>query len=144
VVNRILTVCVGNVCRSPIAEVLLRDRLVNKSIIVESAGLAALTGDPIDPLAESLLAEHGLTGKAHVARQINRPLIDAADLVLAMEKEHVDVILAFAPSALGKTFLLGKWQGNIEIPDPYRQPRPAFLQAYRLIDHAVDKWLVNL
>lgn len=144
VFNRILIVCVGNVCRSPIAEVVLRDKLVNRSTVVESAGLAALAGDPIDPLAESVLVEHGLTGKSHVARQVNRLLIDAADLVLAMEKQHVEIINAFAPSALGKTFLLGRWLGNVEIPDPFRQPRAVFEEVYQLIDRTASKWRVLL
>jgi protein-tyrosine phosphatase len=144
VFNRILIVCVGNICRSPIAEVVLRDKLMNRFTVVESAGLAALAGDPIDPLAESVLAEHGLTGKSHVARQVNQLLIEAADLVLAMEKQHVEVIHAFAPSALGKTFLLGRWLGNVEIPDPYRQPRAAFEEVYQLIDRTASKWRVLL
>lgn len=144
VFHRILIVCVGNVCRSPIAEAVLRDRLVNRAIVVESAGLAALSGDPIDPLAEAVLAEHGLSGKDHVARQVNQAMIDAADLVLVMEKAHADVIRAFAPSAQSRTFLLGRWLGDTEIPDPYRQELPAFRQVYELTERAVAKWRVYL
>ena len=62
-IHRILIVCVGNICRSPMAEVMLREYLGGEDsvIAVESAGLAALTGNPIDPLAERVLADHGLS-----------------------------------------------------------------------------------
>lgn len=140
-IKRVLIVCVGNICRSPTAEVLLRHRLNNGAIVVESAGLAALDGNPIDPAAELVLVEHGLTAVSHVARQINPSLIGAADIVLAMDRRHISAIHALAPHARGKTFLLGRWQGDSEIADPYGQPRPAFEQAYQIIDRAVGSWL---
>ena len=62
-IHRILIVCVGNICRSPMAEVLLRKHLGGgDEVTVESAGLAALVGHPIDPLAQAVLADHGLSG----------------------------------------------------------------------------------
>jgi protein-tyrosine phosphatase len=140
-INRILVVCVGNICRSPMAEVLLRDRLGRPDTQVESAGLAALVGNPVDPLAESVLVEHGLSAASHVARKVSPELIGAADIVLAMDKRHVSAIHAMAPQARGRTFLLGRWQSDLAIPDPYGQQRPAFEHAYRMIDDAVSSWL---
>ncbi|MBC7989488.1 MAG: low molecular weight phosphotyrosine protein phosphatase [Luteimonas sp.] len=143
-INRVLIVCVGNICRSPMAESALRHRLGGNGVAVESAGLAALAGSPVDPLAESVLAEHGLSAKSHVARQVDVSLISAADVVLAMDRRHLSAIHALVPHARGKTFLLGKWQGDIEIADPYGRQRQAFEQAYRMIDEAVDSWRSHL
>ena len=142
-IKRVLIVCVGNICRSPIAEAVFRHRLADERIVVESAGLAALAGNPIDPLAEAVLAEHGLTAASHVARQISPALIDAADIVLAMDKRHVSAIHAQAPHARGKTFLLGRWQGDRPVPDPYGKPREAFSRTYELVGEAVDSWLTR-
>jgi low molecular weight protein-tyrosine phosphatase len=140
-INRVLVVCVGNICRSPTAEFLLRHRLRRDGAIVESAGLAALVGNPIDPMAERVLAAHGLSAATHVARQITVEMINAADIVLAMDKRHLSAIHAQAPHARGKTFHLGKWQNDAPIPDPYGQPRAAFEHAFTLIDSAVDSWI---
>lgn len=142
--KRILIVCVGNVCRSPTAEVLLRSRCRDAAVAVESAGLGALAGNPIDPLAESVLAEHGLSGKGHVARQVTRAQVEAADIVLVMETPQLGAIHALAPCAMDRTFLLGKWHGEIDIPDPYRQRLAVFRDVYWMIDKAVNSWRMHL
>ena len=142
-IKRILIVCVGNICRSPAAEALLRRHLDGR-IEVASAGLAAVTGNGIDPLAASVLADHGLAADGHVARQINAELIANADIVLAMDRRQLSAILALAPQARGKAFLLGKWLGDAEIADPYGQPREAFERMYALIEKAVAEWRTRL
>jgi len=141
VFKNILFVCVGNICRSPSAEVMLRQAVEGRGIAVSSAGLGALVGHGIDPMAQTLLVEHGLDGQAHVGRQISGSLLGQADLVLTMERKHVRRITEIAPEASGKTFLLGKWQGDREIPDPYRQARPAFEHVYGLMAEGVNSWV---
>lgn len=143
-IHRVLVVCVGNICRSPTAEFLLRHRLRRDDVIVESAGLAALVGNPVDPMAERVLAEHGVSASTHVARQITPDMINAADMVLAMDKRHLSAIHAQVPHARGKTFLLGRWQKDAPIPDPYGQPRAAFERSFTLIESAVDSWISRL
>jgi protein-tyrosine phosphatase len=139
-IQRALIVCVGNICRSPTAEVLMRHALADKKLEVESAGLAALAGKPIDPVAEAVLQAHGLTGKEHVARQVTPELISQSDLILAMEKRHLAALHAIAPQARGKTFLLGRWHGDCEVPDPYGKPREKFDEAYSLIERLLAGW----
>ena len=140
-INRVLVVCVGNICRSPTAEWLLRHRLRRDGVTIESAGLAALVGNPIDPVAESVLAEHGVSVAGHVARQVSPELINAADIVLVMDKRHMSAVHAQVPHARGKTFLLGRWQNEAAVPDPYGKPRAVFEQAFTMIDTAVNSWL---
>lgn len=141
-VQRILVVCVGNVCRSPVAEALFRHHLPR--IAVSSAGLAALSGCPMDPAARAVLLSHGLDDDGHRARQLHDGLIERADLILGMEQGHVDSIVRDVPAAAARTFLLDTWLHGRDIPDPFRQPRAAFEDAYRMIDAAVASWLPRL
>jgi protein-tyrosine phosphatase len=144
-IHRILIVCVGNICRSPMAEVVLRKHLGGgDEVTVESAGLAALVGNPIDPIAERVLADHGLSAQGHAARQVTEAMISQADLVLAMQRRHVGAIHAIAPQARGKTFLVGKWEGDDEVPDPYGKTVPVFEDAYRRIDRMLYAWRMHL
>jgi protein-tyrosine phosphatase len=140
--ERILIVCVGNICRSPTAECLLRHRLgEHHAARVTSAGLGAMTGYPMDATSLAVMREHGVDGEGHRARQLDTGMLRAADLVLAMEKSHVAAIGRLAPEARGKVFLLDRWGQGADIPDPYRQQRPAYEHVYALIDQGVDGWL---
>ncbi|WP_305805387.1 low molecular weight protein-tyrosine-phosphatase [Stenotrophomonas sp. YIM B06876] len=136
----ILFVCVGNICRSPTAEVVMRHHLARDGVQMGSAGLQALAGKPIDPMAQQILQEHQLDGSMHRGRQLTAALLRETDLVLVMERRHVASITNEFPQASGKTFLLGKWCGDREIPDPYRQQRPAFEHVYALIDECTQAW----
>ncbi|SDV48599.1 arsenate reductase/protein-tyrosine-phosphatase family protein [Chitinasiproducens palmae] len=138
--KNVLMVCVGNICRSPTAEYLLRHRFPDKSLTVTSAGLGALVGRGVDETAHTLMHEHGIDASAHRARQIDADMIREADLILTMEKRHLASVNELVPSARGKTFLLGKWEDEREIPDPYRQQRPAFDHVYELIENSVSHW----
>lgn len=142
--HRILFVCVGNVCRSPTAAALLRQRLGRDDPDIGSAGLHALVGQPIDPTAHAVLRAHRLDADAHRARQLDRALLAAPDLILVMERGHAERIVRTYPEVSGRTFLLGKWRRDLEIPDPYRQQRPAFEHVYDLIDDCVAGWLPYL
>lgn len=142
--RRILIVCVGNICRSPTAEYLLRHRLSANGASVESAGLGALVGKPMDATALQLLSEHGIDGSAHQARQITSAMLRDADLVLAMEREHVAGMMRMAPEASGKVMLLDRWGRGGDIPDPYRQSREAFEHVYDLIERGVQHWIPYL
>lgn len=142
--QRILLVCVGNICRSPTAEYLLRHRLGDAPLSISSAGLGALEDHPMDATAASLLLEHGIDARAHRGRQLLPSMLREADLVLVMEREHASRIASLAPEASGKVLLLGKWLGEKEIPDPYRQSRTTFEHVYGLIDQAVTQWLAYL
>lgn len=104
---RILTVCTGNICRSPLAEQLLRARLVLLGVTVESAGVSALVGTGMPEPALALATRLGVTDAAsHVARQVTVDLIRGADLVLAMSREHRRALVELTPAATRKTFTI--------------------------------------
>ena len=140
-IRSILVVCVCNICRSPTAQALLQSKLTGSNIRVTSAGLGALVDKPVDATAAEVMQAAGYALPDHQARQLTPDMLREADLVLAMENRHLQSIHAMAPQARGKTMLLGKWLDNAEIPDPYRQQRPAFEHVFRVIERATDAWL---
>lgn len=142
--KKVLIVCVGNICRSPTAEILLRNALGHSDIVITSAGLAARVGESIEPKARLVLEEHGLAPQEFKARQLTLDIVSESDLILVMEKNHIKGVLDIAPQARGKVFLLGKWRGEREITDPYRQGKAAFIHAYALIEDAVCLWSQRL
>ena len=80
--NNILVICIGNICRSPSAEYMLRQKLaeVKPNITIHSAGLGALVDKGIDDTAAALLSEHGIDPSGHRARQVDRDMLTQADL----------------------------------------------------------------
>lgn len=141
--SRILVLCTGNICRSPMAEALLRQRLP-PHCTVTSAGLGALVGHPADPLACALVSEQGLDIGAHRARQVDLEMLRAADLVLVMDQGHRSWMGQAYPQYFGRVHKLLKWNGNGDVADPYRRPRAAFEQAWQAIDTGVNAWLPRL
>ncbi|MCQ4346617.1 low molecular weight phosphotyrosine protein phosphatase [Pseudomonas stutzeri] len=142
--KRILIVCVGNICRSPTAEHLMRVAVGDSGIEVSSAGLGALVDKPIESTALSVLESHGHTPHPHKARQATGSILRDHDLILVMERRHIEGVTALAPQVRGKTFLLGKWLDEREIPDPYRRDRETFEHVYKLIDDSVTAWAKRL
>ena len=138
--ERILTVCDGNICRSPTAAFLLAARSGKQ---VDSAGLVGLTGHDMDAVAREVASAHGVDCPVHVARKLSDEMCRTADLILVMELRQKDRVMALAPAASGKVMLLGHWLGE-EIPDPYKKHRDVYEHAYALIDRAVDSWLPKL
>lgn len=141
--RHILLVCRGNVCRSPTAAVILRHRL-GGSVQIESAGIAAHEGLPIDALAAEVLADHGLDAAPHRSQRVTPELLRDADIVMVMERRHEVTLRAEVPEATGKIFLLDKWVAGRDIPDPYRRSRGTFERVYQMIEQGVAGWLPHL
>lgn len=137
----ILTLCIGNICRSPLAQGLLAQQLPNHT--VWSAGLGALVGQPADPLSIQVAAANGIDISAHRAQQINSFLCQQAELILVMEQMHKVQLEQQFPSVRGKTFRLGQY-GKFDISDPYRQPLEAFETAYAFITQGVADWVPRI
>ena len=143
-IRHILVVCVGNICRSPMAEALLRDALRGQeAITVESAGLGALVDYPADEHAVELMSEQGIDITAHRARQLHPDMVAAADLILVMEAGLKTSIDTADPTVRGKIHRLGEWRDK-DIDDPYRQPKAAFADALKDIEAGVADWVERL
>lgn len=142
--NTILVLCTGNICRSPLGEILLRERLADRGgVVVQSAGTSALVGEGADPLAVEVARENGMDLSGHRAQQATTPLLQAADLVLVMERVHADWVHSRLPSLRGRVHLLGRWREK-EIADPYGRPKDAFETAWRDVEEAVGDWIPRL
>ncbi len=102
-------VCTGNICRSPMASGfltgLLRDQGVN-GVMVESCGVSAWEGSPATPEAVEAMRELGLDISGHVARRMNRRIIESADLIVGMASEHREAVRRIARAAARRTFTL--------------------------------------
>lgn len=140
--DKILVVCVGNICRSPSGEFLLKKILPKKTIA--SAGVGALVGKAADKLACEVALENDLSLAGHQAQQLTSALCREYDLILVMEQGHIGAVTSIAPEARGKTMLLSHWTGKNDIPDPYRQSKEAFDHAYKLINQSCEAWAKKL
>lgn len=103
----ILTVCTGNICRSPLAAVLLRARLASLEPRVHSAGTYGLDSAPMTAEAQRLAVEFGASGDdaaAHRSRYLTEAMLRTPDLVLAMSREHRRRVVELAPSRLRAAF----------------------------------------
>lgn len=143
--NKVLIVCIGNICRSPMAEAILKHRLEAGKFTtsVTSAGIAALVGKPADPIVQELLLEQGIDCSQHRARQLTSAMLLESELVLVMDQEQRKEIECRFPSSCGKVHILGKW-GNFEVPDPYRKSREFFKETHKLIVQGIDQWQAKL
>ena len=108
-VLRILLICTGNICRSPMALGFLADRsgrLLDGALIVRSAGTWARPGSPPTPEAEASVAERGIDISDHRSTPVSSDLIGWADLIITMTAEHRDEVLDMTPDADDRTFTL--------------------------------------
>lgn len=127
---RVLTVCTGNICRSPMAERLLRAGLDERfpgQFIVESAGTGALVGNPIDPRVAGSIRVFGGSAEYFSARQLTTEILREQDLVLALTRAHRSRVVELAPAMLKKTFTLREFarllplvQLDDELTGPHR------------------------
>jgi len=111
---------------------------------IDSAGTGALAGHAADESASKIALLNGLTLDGHQGRQLTASMAREYDLILAMEKVHIEYVSRIAPEARGKTMLFGHWLGQREIPDPYRKSEEAFVSVYSLIEQAGKNWAEKL
>jgi protein-tyrosine phosphatase len=142
--KKIISVCTGNICRSPIAEGLLRERLSGSGIQSVSAGISAMVHYQADPLAQLVMKEHGHDISAHRAQQATLPLLNANDLILAMDQTHYVWLRTNFPHLSGRIYKIGRWRGNLDVEDPYRQPKAVFDQVYELIEACTGDWVSRI
>ena len=135
--DHILVVCVGNICRSPMAEALLKQRFPNK--IIDSAGVGALVGHSADPAALEIMSKQQLDITSHIAKQIDEQLAKKVDLIFTMSDGQTKWIEERWPFCRGKTFKLGYWI-NKDIADPYKHEISAFETAYQDIIDGIAQW----
>lgn len=139
--RKILVLCLGNICRSPMAEGFLKRELPDRFVM--SAGIAAMIGHPADPLSVRLMQEHGIDISSHRAQNLTNWMVESADLILTMETEQTRYIERVYPSFRGKLMRIGHF-GEFDVPDPFRRGIDAFLLSRKLIIQGVEDMLENV
>jgi low molecular weight protein-tyrosine phosphatase len=138
-VRRVEIVCTGNICRSPIGEVVLRAKLAEAGIDdvqVTSSGTGRWhVGDPMDPRAAAALRRRGYDGSAHRAREFRPAWFAERDLVLAMDSGHLSALTRHGSAQLF---------ADADVPDPYYGDDAGFDDVLAQIEKAADLWVDRL
>ena len=145
-VTTVLVVCSGNICRSPMAEGILRHLAQERGLALEirGAGTLLIDGAPPDEGAIEACAEHGIDISGLRSTPLDKEAIAWADRVLVMDSSHIESCRALAPGA--NIEILGHWSKTLPgeaIADPVGQPLDAFRSTYRLIVEACEAWVAD-
>ncbi len=143
--TKILMVCLGNICRSPLAEGVMRSKLPVDSFEVDSAGTANYhIGDAPDPRSIASGKKHGVDISMLRGRQFSITDFEAFDYIFVMDRSNYQHLIRLARNEhdLNKISFLGDALGKMtkaEIPDPYYGSEADFEKVYQLIDAACEK-----
>lgn len=140
----VLALCLGNICRSPIAEGLLRAHLETRGFTtrVDSAGTGAYhVGESPDPRSVQVMRERGHNISAQRARQLTMDDFARFDLILAMDQSNLRNARRLAPDEVAAAKVQLLLADGAEVPDPYYGGPRGFDHVYELIDAAVARWV---
>lgn len=138
----ILFVCTGNVCRSPMAEYMFRERIRGRhDWHVESAGTSTIEGMPASPQAVTALSEIGVDLLPHRSRPVSTDMVAESFIVVVMTEGHRADILASIPCAADKVYLLLNFARDVQerdVPDPIGYPVDVYRQTREMIAAGFD------
>jgi len=142
--TKILMVCLGNICRSPLAEGILRSKVNSKNVWVDSAGTAAYhIGSTPDPRSIEVGYVHGIDISDQKARVFSQNDFDDFDYIYVMDQSNYDNILRLSRNESDRskvTLILNELSPgeNREVPDPYYGGNQGFENVYQLLDASCD------
>lgn len=141
---RILIVCTANICRSPMAQYLLKAALKDRQVEIDSAGIQGQYGHEPDDTVVKLLEAQGIVDiKHHRSKPMVSGMAGQYDLFLCMEKHHLSDLQQIMPSVIGRAYLYGHWS-NQEIGDPHNLSEAHYHVAHEQIMKASQQWLEKL
>ena len=143
--KRILMVCLGNICRSPLAEGILQSKVPKEKVFVDSAGTAAYhIGNLPDARSIAVAEKHGIDITNQQARKFTKKDFNNFDVIYAMDKSNYENIISLASNdrELKKVKIilnelqLGK---NLSVPDPYYGGNSGFEEVYKMLNEACNR-----
>jgi protein-tyrosine phosphatase len=142
---RVAVVCLGNICRSPMAAVVLTDRVqaagLGDRVEILSAGTGGWhVGGPMDPRAAALLTRHGYDATRHRVRRIEPDWLERCDLLLAMDAQNHETVFALgeAPHLLMFRDFDPVADGGPDVPDPYFGGDEGFEEVLEMVERTAD------
>lgn len=140
--NNILCVCTGNICRSPLAEGLLRRDAPD--LTVSSAGIGAVVGGRMPAEAAAIAEREGLRLGDHRGQQLVSQHVRSADVILVMEKGQRDWVVGQFPMTRGRVFLATHWVDGEDVDDPYQHDAVFFERVFQQLEKGIQAWVAKL
>ncbi|MEZ4516791.1 MAG: low molecular weight protein arginine phosphatase [Chloroflexota bacterium] len=141
----ILVICTANICRSPVATALLKNRLEERGLTdwtVSSAGTWAIVPRGASRHSIEVMQRNGFDITGHRARMVDEVMVADADLVLCMEEGHAEALRIEFPAQVNKVFLLSEMIGQtFSVTDPYGGPYQEYELMYDGMEDLIDSGL---
>jgi len=139
----VLTICAGNLCRSPFAEAYLRQQFEAAGVEAEvfSRGLLTLPNQRPPKEAQQVASEFNIDLASHVSQPLLSTDLDRAGIVLVMDAGQRQHVAKIRPACIGKVFLLSQPSGGEPVADPMGRDEDAFRHVYARIAAEVDAWM---
>lgn len=148
--TKILMVCLGNICRSPLAEGILQSKVDNNLFVVDSAGTSSYhIGNKPDPRSIAIAKKKGIDITQQQARQFVKQDFSDFDIIYAMDNSNYNNIIALAENDKQKSkvnLILNESypEQNLDVPDPYYGGDKGFETVFNMLDEACNKIKLRL
>jgi len=143
---RVLFVCLGNICRSPLAHAVLRHKAEGLDVVVDSCGTSGWhEGEPSNPMSVRTAAKHGIDMSDLRSRKLTRRDLQDFDLIIAMDSSNLRNIKKLGEPR-GRLAMMREWDphGPGDVPDPWSGPASGFDEVYSIVDRCCDALLDDL
>lgn len=142
--TKVLMVCLGNICRSPLAEGILKNKVDKNTIFVDSAGTGGYhIGNPPDSRSIAVARKYGIDISNQICRKLTATDLEEFDVIYAMDKSNYGNIIGLSKNkeqASKVNLLLSEVKtGNVEVPDPYYDSVDGFEKVFQMIDAACEE-----